>query len=323
MVVYQHDATNTICWTIHRPLRGWYIRIRSPMFPPGVFIPLTPVPSSAPYHTEAAMSFNSRTNTPVTITPRQLSNGAELSQSQDSDAAPSSSCVHSYPPPPATVTPSHSPDILRRPVSHFPASQITQFILAPSSSTPSDADSSDSSFFSRALSVIKSLRPARSNSFTLSRVLHPPKRDGVSSPPPPYRSNASVSSVEQVPVSLPALPETATALGHFQQSQPVLNTSLLVFHDQTPLLTLRSLTGLIELNQIEEQTLGVDTSFWIAIALTYLEFLEEREVSVLQAYYCSKIRTASILLVLPGRNQRLMDTCNGIRKHVDTVSFFS
>jgi len=285
MDVYQHDATNTVCWTIHRPIRGWYIRIRSPVFPPGVFIPITPVPSSAPYHTEAALSFNSRTNIPVTIpmhSPRESYNGPELSQPQDSDAAPSSSRLHSYPPPPATGTPSRSlPDLLRRPVSLVPASQITQFILTPSSSPPDDANYSNPSFFSRALSVIKSYSSSHSNSFTLSRVLHPPKRDGVSSPPPPYRSNASVSSVEQVPVSLPPFPEIATALGHFQQSQPILNTSLLVFHDQTPLLTLRSLTGLIELNQVEEHTLGVDTSFWIAIALTYLEFLEERGVSIL------------------------------------------
>lgn len=42
---------------------------------------------------------------------------------------------------------------------------------------------------------------------------------------------------------------------------------------------LRSLSGMIELNQVEERTLGVETSFWIAVALTYLEFLEEREVS--------------------------------------------
>jgi hypothetical protein len=34
---------------------------------------------------------------------------------------------------------------------------------------------------------------------------------------------------------------------------------------------------------VEERTLGVDTSFWIAIALTYLEFLEEREVSILSS----------------------------------------
>lgn len=54
---------------------------------------------------------------------------------------------------------------------------------------------------------------------------------------------------------------------------------VLVFHDRTPVLTVRSLTGLIELERTEEQVLGVDTSFWIAVALTYLEFLEEREVS--------------------------------------------
>lgn len=231
------------------------------MFPPGVFIPLTPVPPSAPYHAEAAMSFNSRTNIPVTI-PTQT----------PSDAPPSD--LHSYPP-----TPSQSPtELQRRPVSLIPASQITQFILSPSS-IPPEADDPDSSFFSRALSVIKSHRPSRSNSFTLSRILHPPKRDGVSSPPPPYLSNASSSSFEQVPTPLPPLPDITTPLGHYQQSHPVLNSPLLVFHDRTPLLTIRSLTGLIELNQVEERTLGVDASFWIAIALTYLEFLEEREVN--------------------------------------------
>jgi hypothetical protein len=161
-------------------------------------------------------------------------------------------------------------------VSYFPASQITQFILTPSSSPPAQ-ESSNTSFFWRALSVIKSYSPSHSNSFTLCRVLHPPKRDGVSSPPPPYRWNASVSSVEQLPTSFPPPPDipTITSL-RSQRHRRILNSPLLVFHDQTPLLTLRSLTGLIELNQVEEQTLGVDTSFWIAIALTYLEFLEER-----------------------------------------------
>ena len=233
------------------------------------------------------MSFNSRTNIPVTIPMQNSSEStespnepeSELKQSQDPDVASSSSGVHSYPP--SSAMPSPSP-----PVSLFPASQITQFILAPSSSPPAqvdEAESSNMSFFSRALSVIKSHRPSRSNSFTLCRVLHPPKRDGVSSPPPPYRSNASVSSVEQVPTPFPPLPDMATTSpGHFQQSQRILNSPLLVFHDQTPLLTIRSLTGLIELNQGEEQTLGVDTSFWVAIALTYLEFLEEREVSILR-----------------------------------------
>jgi len=70
------------------------------------------------------------------------------------------------------------------------------------------------------------------------------------------------------------------------EQQAYLNTPLLVFHDQTPVLTVRSLTGLIEMDRAEESYLGVDTSFWIAVALTYLEFLEEREVS------CQKLQLA-------------------------------
>lgn len=57
------------------------------------------------------------------------------------------------------------------------------------------------------------------------------------------------------------------------------NLPLLTFHDHTPVLTVRSITGLLEIDIEEERLLGIDTSFWIAVALTYLEFLEEREVS--------------------------------------------
>ncbi|KAE9399412.1 hypothetical protein BT96DRAFT_920200 [Gymnopus androsaceus JB14] len=45
------NSTSTVRWIIHRPgPKGWYIRIRSPSFPPGVFIPLIPVPSKSPLH---------------------------------------------------------------------------------------------------------------------------------------------------------------------------------------------------------------------------------------------------------------------------------
>lgn len=53
---------------------------------------------------------------------------------------------------------------------------------------------------------------------------------------------------------------------------------LMTFHDRTPILTVGSVTGLLEIDRAEERILGVDTSFWIAVSLTYLEFLEEREV---------------------------------------------
>lgn len=44
------------------------------------------------------------------------------------------------------------------------------------------------------------------------------------------------------------------------------------------MFTVRSVTGLLELDEKVEREFGVAQSFWIAIALTYLDFLEDREV---------------------------------------------
>lgn len=50
------------------------------------------------------------------------------------------------------------------------------------------------------------------------------------------------------------------------------------------MLTVGSVTGLLEVDRAEERILGVDTSFWVAVALTYLEFLEEREVCLILCF---------------------------------------
>jgi len=241
-----HNPTNTICWTIHRPNRGWYIRIRSPGFPPGFFIPLIPVPQTAQYHAEAALSFSSRTNIPG-ATAQLISEKTNFNTQDDGDdiEASSSASIHSYPPASTAVS---SGESALKPI----PTQITQFVLTPSSVQPIQ-QSANSSFFARAFSILKSHQPSHSNSFTLSRLL--------ASSPPPYAS------------SVPLVPEVASA-----DNVPLpLHPPLLVFHDRTPFLTVRSLTGLIEIDKTEEQLLGVDTSFWIAMVLTYLEFLEERE----------------------------------------------
>lgn len=87
------------------------------------------------------------------------------------------------------------------------------------------------------------------------------------SPPPPYAPDLPGSiDASQSSVALASTPEVT------------LHSPLLVFHDRTPVLTVHSLTGLIEIDLTEERLLGVETSFWITVALTYLEFLEEREV---------------------------------------------
>ncbi|KAG6901463.1 hypothetical protein C0995_011619 [Termitomyces sp. Mi166 len=252
VIWYKHNPSSTICWTIHRPSeRGWYIRIRAPSFPPGVFIPFIPVPQTSPHYSDAAMSFSSRISVPPTPDP-------------DPDR-PSISSVHSYPPTPPAVVQSLSPKSVeamledsksRSPKSGKPATQITQFILTPHSTQVVQPTSN--SFFARALSVLKNNRPSHSNSFTLSRL--PP--NAFLSSPPSYSSSPAPNSSSEI---------------SRHSTSPTLLPPLLVFHDRTPILTVGTFTGLLEIDRAEEQLLGVETSFWIAIALTYLEFLEERE----------------------------------------------
>lgn len=165
--------------------------------------------------------------------------------------------------------------------------QVTQFLLSPHSTQPVQPTSN--SIFARALSVLKNHRPSHSNSFTLSRI--PVTTNTPLSPPPPY-------------VGTPGTPaeisQTSTANLSVAPPPPVL-----VFHDRTPVLTVRSLTGLIEIDRTEEQLLGVETSFWIAVALTYLEFLEERGVSRWYVFACQSFAEAMHLTELSGCPRRL------------------
>jgi hypothetical protein len=241
-------------------MRGWYIRIRSPSFPPGVYISVTPVPTSSPHHSDAAMSFKSRTNLP-----NSSDNPAFTLQ-----ADASTSTVHSYPPtpPPAPALVIHPPTPptsqselpkekdkekekeKEKPTRKLARPSISEFVL-----TPYVVPASSTSFFSRVYNAIRDYDRLSSNSFTLSRI-------SVQSPPPYVASAASSSAAlatPNPPASVKCLP-------------------LLTFYDRTSLLTVRSISGLIEVDLAEERLLGVDTSFWITVALTYLDFLQDRGV---------------------------------------------
>ena len=254
----QHNPSSTICWTIHRPLRGWYIRIRSPSFPPGVFIPLTPVPPNSPHYAEAALGFRSRTSLPSakdTTVPVRTSEGA------------STSTVHSYPPTPPslpllvlrppsppTSPPSSSkdplPDTPRPKSSSWASTSVSEFVIAPylpSASAPS--------LFSRIVSAMRDYDTLGSNSFTISRI--------ANSSPPPRRPGGAATDLAPsmtAPMSVKCLP-------------------LVTFRDRTSFLTARSMSGFLEIDQAEESLLGVDASFWVTVALTYLDFLNDRGVS--------------------------------------------
>ncbi|KAJ7145685.1 hypothetical protein C8R44DRAFT_723606 [Mycena epipterygia] len=245
-----HKESRRICWTMHRPRNGWYIRIRAPSFPPGAFIPLIPpLPNAS--HPSGALLFSSRTNIPTVP-----------------DVGASTSSAHSYPPtpPPAVVVHPPTPASVQAKLDqaqgkqrhHPPPMQVTEFVLTPSSADVLKPE--EMSFFQRALSVIKS-HSAPSYSFTLARVAAAPP---VTSPPPPYVSSSPLTSPLDSTAAL-VIPAAAPA------------PPLLAFHDHTPVMNLRSVTGLIEIDQAEERALGVESSFWMAVSLTYLEFLQERE----------------------------------------------
>ncbi|KIM42006.1 hypothetical protein M413DRAFT_10822 [Hebeloma cylindrosporum] len=269
-----HNSTGTVCWTIRRPLRGWYIRIQSPTFPPHMFIPLVPIPCTSPFHTDAALSLKTRTNvSSIPLVPPAMD--SQITLQDNASASSSTTSVHSYPPTPTAganaqpLSPTHAKSpgyfdqsTIRRRSKPIPSPFPTEFLLTPSSTQPAQ-ELQNASFFTRALSVLRSHRPSHSNSFTLSRIVPPDK-----APPPPYAADNRVTADAA---------QCTDVIQEQQQPQPYLHTPLLVFHDQTPVLTVRSLTGLIEMDKAEESYLGVDTSFWIAVALTYLEFLEERE----------------------------------------------
>ncbi|KAF8841046.1 hypothetical protein BDN67DRAFT_576772 [Paxillus ammoniavirescens] len=261
-----HNQTSTICWTIHRPKRGWYIRIRPPTFPPGVFISLLPVSRSSPHFTDAALSFSCRTS--VYPSPESIAE-ASCSKSLSDSVTSDGTAIHSYPPtPPAApimITPP-SPHLINAKLDEIgpvptksmkrapkPITKVTQFLLAPHSSphAPGPQPGEQMSFITRALSLFQNHKPSHSSSFTLCPL---DKWSGASQPAGPSQPRQRLSQL------IPPIP-----------------TPLLTFHDRTPVLTVRSVTGLLEIDRAEERMLGIDTSFWVAVALTYLEFLEERE----------------------------------------------
>ncbi|TDL15393.1 hypothetical protein BD410DRAFT_796443 [Rickenella mellea] len=265
------NETSTICWTIHRPKRGWYIRLRAPSFPPGIFIPVTPVPSSDPFHAEAALSLSCRTSCPPPIPTarKQTISPTARTSEETTRPEPEGATVHSYPPTPPTASTVKPPspaaiqaklDQVVRPAertaSKNEASQITKFILTPHSA-PRVPQMESASFVTRALTFFKNSAPSHSSSFVLCPL-------PSSSTPERAASRTASSHPRQLSRSIAEL-------------VPPSPPALLTFHDRTPLWTVYSNHGLIEIDLALEREMGVDRSFWIAVALTYLEFLGDRE----------------------------------------------
>jgi len=258
----QDNATSSVQWEIHRPLRGWYIHLRSPRFPRNVSVPLVPVPPSSPYHSPGSLKFSCRINvapvSPPTATPSPSSLSPRLPgalhSATDSEATLTDahgeqpSPTHTYPPaptPPRAVIPPPSPGTVQAKLDQLAGPRLvtSRFILSPH--THATAHRASEGLFSRAIRALKNNAPTSAESFSLS-----PLPDG----PPP------------------------TPAGHLHFSHTASSPApLLTFEDTTPVFSVGSSTGIFEIHLDEVGKLGVDLGFWITIALAYGEFLGDRE----------------------------------------------
>ena len=131
-----------------------------------------------------------------------------------------------------------------------PAS-VTHFVLTPRDRLPDPAAPAAAapSLFSRLVAALRSNAPAHDYSFVLAPVPQaPPLAQGA-------------------------------AQGQGQGQGRLAPAPLLAFHDQTPVWTARCSSGVLEMDEDQCRVLGVEPAFYVAVALTYLEFLEDREVS--------------------------------------------
>ncbi|CDO75245.1 hypothetical protein BN946_scf184633.g4 [Trametes cinnabarina] len=137
-------------------------------------------------------------------------------------------------------------------------SAVTHFVMTPHSHAHIPQPTQPTSLLTRLMSVIKNNAPSHSYSFTLS--------------PLPSAPLPQSSSVGVMGVSMGA------------GANPLTPTPLLTFHDRTPVWTAHCNSGLIEMDERQVRVLGVEPAFYVAVALTYLEFLQERESYLVAAY---------------------------------------
>ncbi|KZV65261.1 hypothetical protein PENSPDRAFT_690044 [Peniophora sp. CONT] len=241
------NATSRLLWTIHKPLRGWYIRLRAPTFPPNSpGIPLEPLSSASPLHVPAALYLKCKTLVPSA-----------------SALPPSTPDSHTYPPPPTpppVIVSPPSPSSVHAKLAEIesPAlrTRATHFVLSPHiHAIPHKQEG----IFARMARAISTNAPTTNNSFSLSPVVSPAS---TASPPITPTPNSAA------PMRRPLPPDLAAG---------TLGEPLVMYRDTTPVWTLNASSGEIELDLAQISTLGVDVVFWVAAALAYIEFLGDRE----------------------------------------------
>ncbi|KAG8873131.1 hypothetical protein FRB97_007000 [Tulasnella sp. 331] len=296
------SSNGRTAWTVHRPIQGWYIKLRSPAFPENFFIPLTP------YSTKAhSAHFSGETVVDGSFTFACRTVALDISRpSAPSTPARSSFAAagaHSYPPSPGGPNPTPSP----------------RDSIGSTSTTATLVEENKN----RALQVNEATTPTSSSSQQTPLNRRPPPPPLRAPPqsqvthflitPEPllayplspeqemrqqqqgkasHRVTGLFSSLTQkivgttkrsFTIKIPSSPYPTSAYGVNQtatdSSSPML--TLITFHDTTPTFSLGSHTsGVIELDDGIARILGVDKGFYIAVTLAFLQFLEDKQAYV-------------------------------------------
>ncbi|KAF8312347.1 hypothetical protein DL93DRAFT_2229075 [Clavulina sp. PMI_390] len=281
----KETASQRVRWSIHRPKSGWYIRLRAPLFPPNASVSLLPVEAPEAPAGSGTLSFLCQTRIDLTPPPPAYgtpsANPAQPRMSQSSD--------HSYPP--------SSPS---SPIGSAPYSKPN-----PSSPLAVNVDVDPAASTTELLS---STTVASTSSLLPSPVAstnpNPPAAaaPGATGPKttadPRVRSEVTRFFVKPMPLGTTTQPGAASSrlsflpaamsmnlmgsLGTPHHSFTIQTSSgalppVLTYHDTTPFLSAARSTGTIELDHGVARCLGVEPSWWIAVALAYVEFLEARD----------------------------------------------
>ena len=212
----------------------------------------------------------------------------------------SENVVHSYPPTPSPSTSKSgqppSPATVRAKLAKLSAptspkylasdgkanssnssveSEIRPFLLAPHS-TPLAPDPISGSLLGRAISLFRNSKPSHSVSFTLCPLPFFPELSSGKS------GHTDIQSKRQ------------SIVAKIHDLDPPRPPPLIIFHDQTSAWSFGSSTGLLEIDVGIERELGVDRSFWVSVALAYMDYLVDREASMMSLFNT----TLALLLTL-------------------------
>lgn len=230
--------------------------------PVASYIALQPLPRESPSFVDGSLQFTLLLSAPSSAGRRPGMEGA-------------TSPVHSYPPTPSATTPTFT---LQPPSPRAVGARLAQ-LSAPSASTPTPSRPANfvlvptedeipptASLFARALGVIKRNTRGPSCSFAL-RTANPP--GAPLSPTTPATASTAGPS-----------PTSADPLAGWNAAAGEDGNALVEYRDTTGAFRLAASSGVLEVDAVLARKLGVPVGLCVALALAYLEFLGEREVSI-------------------------------------------